>query len=372
MRSEEDLQAALRTLERFAPDPDVVLREVRRQAAGRPRRGARRVMIAPLAAAAPGRRLRLAAPVIAAAAVIAVIATVAVVTAGMPGPHRTAVAGHRVTVGHGVSNRQRSRLDAEVIGLYFPATGAQFSTGAQLEGILEVGSSDIVARCMTKAGYPVPLTPLASAAADAAGFYDNTQFPDLGRISRTGMIAPQGGSSPGPLLHHAGSSRSRFNTDLARCQTAPLTAVSLLDRAGGTLGHYLLPMITRVQASAQVRATLPGLRSCAERHGWPANPYGPPATAINSFTDFADWVFGYLDGAGTRGASTATMLALNRRWARVFVQCGRPTIAVQERLQLARQRVFLRDHHQQVAALEARAVQLVTALEREYGAAGTG
>jgi len=107
------------------------------------------------------------------------------------------------------------------------------------------------------------------------------------------------------------------------------------------------------------------LRACAARYGWPSQPYGAPDSTINSFSDFADWVAGHLDGAGSRGASTAQMDALDRHWGTVFVQCARPTVAVMERLQLAAQAKFLREHQRQFTALAATARADFAAAERQ-------
>jgi hypothetical protein len=112
----------------------------------------------------------------------------------------------------------------------------------------------------------------------------------------------------------------------------------------------LFTIVSQIQASAPVTATIPELRACAARYGWPHEPYGPDRP-INSFGDFVTWVSGYLDGASSRGASAAAMHALDRHWAPIFVQCARPTVAVMEKLQLAAQKTFLRQHQRQFAAL---------------------
>src|SRR6185437_11905023 len=97
-------------------------------------------------------------------------------------------------------------------------------------------------------------------------------------------------------------------------------------------------------------ATLPALRACATRHGRPKDPYGP-ARPINSFSDFVDWVSGHLDGADSRGASTAEMSKLDSYWGKAFVQCARPTVAVMEKLQLTAQAKFLAVHQRQFQVL---------------------
>ncbi len=125
--------------------------------------------------------------------------------------------------------------------------------------------------------------------------------------------------------------------------------------AGRGLTDRWLPILTKIQGSAPVLATLPGLRACAARYGWPSQPYGAPDSRISSFADFVSWVAGHLDGAGSRGATAAELNALDRHWGTVFVRCARPTVAVMEKLQLAAQRTFLHEHQRQFAALVATA-----------------
>jgi hypothetical protein len=136
--------------------------------------------------------------------------------------------------------------------------------------------------------------------------------------------------------------------------------VAPLDSAGQRLGGNVWgSLLGRAETSRPARATLGGLRRYAARYGWPANPYGPPATSIRSFSDFADWVFGHLDGAGSRGASQAAMRQLGRHWTAVFVRCGTATLAAQDRWPAGRRAGFLRQHAQQVRALEALAQRVI-------------
>ena len=140
-----------------------------------------------------------------------------------------------------------------------------------------------------------------------------------------------------------------------RCDMFSRAPFTSMRAASAVLANSWLPIVNTIQASAPVTATLPGLRSCAARYGWPAQPYGAPDSAINSFANFVDWVAGHLDGAASRGASAAQLNALDRHWGAVFVACARPTVAVMEKLQLAAQQTFLREHRRQFAALVATA-----------------
>src|SRR5215467_14529273 len=79
---------------------------------------------------------------------------------------------------------------------------------------------------------------------------------------------------------------------------------------------------------------------------------GNTSAPIRSFADFMDWIAGFLDGAGSRGASVSTMRALARHWTAVFVTCARPIVGVWQRLQLAAQPGFLARHAAQLRKVD--------------------
>jgi hypothetical protein len=257
---------------------------------------------------------------------------------------------------------QRSRLDREVIDDYLPATGAEYATGARLRGIIRGIETISTDSCMRRAGFHIPRT---SAAAIAAGWeqidFDNTQFPDLARAVRTITARPQ-------FKGVNGRRRDAFNLNFGRCYEAAGKPFLPLTKAGDNLGASWWPIVTGVESSARVRATMPALRSCAERYGW---PHSPKAT-IGSFSDFAGWALGHVDYAGMRGADQAKMTSLSRIWWRILVTCGRPAIEVQERLQSAQRAVYIRQHLRAVGALEALVVQVITQADRPGGAAKAG
>jgi hypothetical protein len=89
------------------------------------------------------------------------------------------------------------------------------------------------------------------------------------------------------------------------------------------------------------------------------SPYGAASGPIKSFADFMDWVAGFPDGAGSRGASASTMQALARHWSGVFVTCARPIVGVWQQMQLAAQPGFLGRHASQVRRLDRLAWQLL-------------
>jgi hypothetical protein len=323
---------------------------------------------APPLAGTARRRWRWAAPIAAAAAVAAVAAVLASVSGGHDrGPKATGTspAGAAHPSKHRPASSPLTRnLSTEVLGLYLPATGPQYAAGTQLEGTFKALQLVVTARCLAKAGVQVQRLSVANLAPRyAANYPDNSQFPDLASISRTHAFVP--GTFPVGLRPVAGE-RQAFKRNIGRCQAAATAMFSPLDSASQRLASAWFPLIGQAQTAAPVRATLGRLRSCATRYGWPADPYGPPATSIRSFSDFGDWVFGHLDGAGTRGASPATMRRLDRHWSVIFVRCGRPTLAAQDRWLAARQAGFIRQHEQQLRALEALARRII------QRAAGTG
>jgi hypothetical protein len=317
-----------------------------------------------------GRRRRWIAPIAAAAAV----ALIAAVVASVGGGHHDRTSGsasptrgrpHRVHPA-GLSGRAAARLDNEVLGLFVPATGPQYTAGMQLEGTIQALTVTGTDRCLARHGVTIPVPPAASLAPRYADNYvDNSQFPGLARISRTHVFVP---STYLFQFRPAAGQRQAFHRWFGSCQHdaaarfAPLLAAGqqLNDRAWGTL-------MTRAATAGPVRATLGALRVCAARYGWPSNPYGAPAGAIRSFGDFANWVFGHLDGAGSRGASAATMRRLDRHWSVVFVRCGRPTLAAQDRWLAAAQIGFVRQHQRQVRAAEALARRVLARAQAPAG-----
>lgn len=294
-------------------------------------------------------------PMAAAVAVVAVIGLASAFAAIVPGHGRAAHPAKtfppRVAF--------PANLESGLIGLFVPATGAQYVTGALFSGEYKPLEDDMVSKCMAAHGFRVQA---ASPAEIAQSDWDLTQFPDLGAIQRAGTLP----SYSRPAMPREPEA---YTADLNRCRASSSPFQAML-QAGARLGASWLSIVTRIQGSAPVLATIPKLRACAARYGWPGQPYGAPDSTINSFGDFVDWVAGHLDGAGSRGVPTAEMNALNRRWAVVFIQCARPTVTVMERLQLAAQQAFVREHRRQLTRLVAVARADFTAAERQAGNLG--
>jgi hypothetical protein len=239
-----------------------------------------------------------------------------------------------------------ANLEAGLIGLFVPASGAQYSAGALFGGEYKAAAGKVFARCMAKAGFEVTTPTPASI---ARGNWDLTQFPDLNAIARAGTMPGDG--LPG-VKELTGS--SAYQAAFKRCSATSDSLFFQMTKAGALLASPWIATVTSIQGSAPVLATLPAVRACAARYGWPHDPYGPDRP-INSFADFVDWLVSHLDGASSRGAPAAQAHALDQHWAPIFVRCARPAVTVMEKLQLAAQRTFLRDHQRELAALVATA-----------------
>ena len=237
-------------------------------------------------------------------------------------------------------------LEAGLIGLFVPASGPQYGAGALFGGEYQAAEGKVFARCMAQAGFQVT-TP--APATIARGNWDLTQFPDLNAIAQAGTMPGDG--LPG-VKEPTGS--KAYQAAFKRCSAASDSLFMRTTNAGERLASPWIVTVTNIQGSAPVLAALQAVRACAARYGWPHDPYGPDRP-INSFADFVDWVASHLDGASSRGAPAAQAHALDRHWAPIFVRCARPAVTVMERLQLAAQRTFLRDHRRELAALMATA-----------------
>jgi hypothetical protein len=260
----------------------------------------------------------------------------------------------------GTDRGQPAGAAVEAVDLFVPATGAEFSAGAPLVGTITALKSAAYAICMTRSGFRVPL---ASAADATRQYFDNSQFPDLARISSTGVLNPgllgtASGLSPGSPTPPAGRKKA-FDADDTRCQAAAQQPVRRLLDAGDRLQSPWLHVTTRIESAARVRNALRGFSLCVQQHGTPVSSAG-------SFDGFLAWETGFEAAARSRAAS----IAVDRHWARVFAGCARPTVTIEERLQSAQRAVFLRAHQAQVTAVRALAVQAVAQLKQPRGLGG--
>jgi hypothetical protein len=249
-------------------------------------------------------------------------------------------------------------LVAGLVGLYVPASGAQYSTGALFMGEFRALENKIASRCMAGKGFRLDAS--ATPAELARGDWDLTQYPDLGAIARAGTLASYSiGNTP--------AQSKAYQQALRQCMDVAYAIFRPMESSGrGSLSPWITT-VDEIQASAPVTATLPALRRCAARYGWPSQPYGSPDSTINSFGDFVDWIAGHIDGAASRSASNAQINALNRHWAMVLLQCAPPTVAVMEKLQLAAQRAYLAKNRAQFEKLVATAREDFATAERLAG-----
>jgi hypothetical protein len=235
-----------------------------------------------------------------------------------------------------------ANLTAGLIGMFIPATGAQYSAGAALQGEYTALESQVTSACTTKAGFQVPpMTPESIASQD----WDLTRYPDLSAIAKAGTLP--GDVAPG-ATNVSGS--PAFMAAYKRCDAASDQLFTPMVTVGHKLGGPFLATVAKIQGSAPVLATTPALRACAAKYGLPLDPYGPDEP-INSFADFVAWVSGQVDGAGSSGVPSAALHKLDAQWASVFVRCARPTVTVMEKVQLVAQQSYLASHKEQFAAL---------------------
>lgn len=291
---------------------------------------------------------------------LAAAAAIALVSAGVVVLRQSAdQATARHTTGQRASARaiqrqhdRRRELDALVTDAYAPATGPQYDRGTKLYWMIQAAELPAVARCMAAAGYHISDRP---APFDIGSYADNVQMPDLPRIARTHEFVPLGKAAHNPPSYSKAEQRV-FGT----CwDQASLPFRRLMRVSGGGASATWWKIILRIQGSAQVRVAIPALNACATRYGFPHDPYGNSTAPIKSFADFMDWIAGFMDGAGSRGASFSTLRALARHWTAVFVTCARPIVSVWQRMQLAAQSRFLARHVAQLRTLDQLAWKLL-------------
>jgi hypothetical protein len=242
-----------------------------------------------------------------------------------------------------------ANLTQGLIDEFLTASGAQYTAGAEfMSKVAGSAETTILARCMTAEGASPRSLASLSPAGKFAGAWDLTQFPDLDAIAKAGRL-PGGGETD-----NWQSPYTPTPADIAafqKCSAPANDPFTVMSGYGRTLGDPFLRTVAQIQSSAPpVQATIPALRACASRSGWPRDSAGNDRP-LNSFSDFVTWLSTFLDGPGSRGASYATMEALRQHWGAVFVECARPTVSVMELSQLAAQRSFQATHQTQLAHL---------------------
>jgi hypothetical protein len=344
--ADERLRAAARTATDLFP-PGGELPPLRLPAPPRDPRGAARRHTP----AATGHVRAWLAPLAAAAAVMAVIAGVVLPHEFANGPTSPQPPRPKPSAPYSAAQqKQRRALDALAVEAVAPATGLQYDRGGQLTWMLQALELRVQARCMAGLGYHITgtLPPY-----NLGDFSDNTQMPDLPRIASTHQFVTSGGLV-GP--DYSAAEQKALN---GKCQ-APVAAYKSLLNAYQAINNAWWQIIFRVQASRQVQAAVPALNTCATRYGFPNSPYGQATAPIKTFPDFMNWVAGFLDGAGSRGASAGTMNALSRHWTTVFVTCATPIVDIWQHMLVQAQPSFLHQHAQQIAKLDKQAWRLLS------------
>jgi hypothetical protein len=250
-----------------------------------------------------------------------------------------------------------SALGAEAAHLYLPADGAQLAAAAPLEGDLTARVSAATAACMTRSGFRTEPVTAAQAASQVT---DNTDFPDLTAISQTktfstGYLT----AAQGPPLGMSAARQRAYQVASAHCAAISTRPLAPLAGVAQELNAAWSAVVSRIQASAPVVATLAGWRTCMEAYGAPAAQVSGSSSA-GSFALFLAWE----TGQETRAAGKSAQAAVERYWALAFATCAQATVAVQQRLQLASQQVFLRQHAGQVRLLKILATQLLNSSAR--------
>jgi hypothetical protein len=291
------------------------------------------------------------APLAAAVAVMAVIAGAVLPHEFAAGPASPRPVSHKpATPSSAAQQKQRSALDLLAVEAVAPATGLQYDRGGLLIWMLHTQELRDEARCLTRLGYHIggTLPPFSLGA-----FADNTQMPDLPRIASTHQFVTTGG-----LVNPAYSAAEQTALN-DKCQP-PVAAYTSILNAYQAISNAWWQVIMRVQATRQVQAAIPALNTCATRYGFPNDPYGNASGPIRTFPDFADWVAGFLDGAGSRGASASAMNALARHWAAVFVTCATPIVGIWQGMLAQEQPGFLHQQAQQITQFRERAARYLS------------
>jgi hypothetical protein len=295
------------------------------------------------APAGPGHLRAWLAPLAAAAAVMAVIAGVVLPHEFANRPASPLPARPKPAATYSAAQqKQRRALGALAVEAVAPATGLQYDRGGQLTWMLQALELRAQARCMAGLGYHIngTLPPY-----NLGDFANNTQMPDLPRIASTHQFVV-----PGGLVGSDYPAAEQKALD-GKCR-APVAAYTSLLNAYQAINNAWWQIISQAQASRQVQAAIPALNACAARYGFPNSPYGNAPAPIKTFPDFMDWVAGFLDGAGSRGASPSTMNALARHWTGIFVTCATPIVNIWQRMLVQAQPGFLHQHAPQIARLD--------------------
>jgi len=239
-------------------------------------------------------------------------------------------------------------LARQAIDAYFPATGAQYTSGLAFAWTRQRILASRAGTCLTEAGFPLQAFPKSKRQYQLS-FPDNSQFPDLTQRSRTHEMAPAGGGVRSdrarPWAHAEQHTSSSAATSCVSDYTHSLWR---LDKIANPLAGAWLRKVSSIQSSVPVRAKRSGFVSCLESFGIPAQfAASRGAAGHRMFTGFFAW----MNWIGASNGSPQRYKNQQRLWTPVFVKCARPTVMTTERLQVAAKSKFLHRHARQIATI---------------------
>jgi hypothetical protein len=255
----------------------------------------------------------------------------------------------------GAASRPQSALPTEALDSYFPASGAQYTQGLAFNWTQLKISTRIFNSCMADAGFPQP--PFSEPESSyLRSFPDNSEFPDLAYMARTGSMGQQYYIATNPVAPKTAAGRAAVR----RCKAASANPFPFaqIDRIASPLQNQWLGIISSIENSARVHATQPAFAACLEAHGIPAAYAQGQVSASNPLFD---GYFAWADHLLQTATSTSQQTAEEHRWTPVFVQCARPVVNLVERLQLARRARFFREHARQIREITTLAADLPAA-----------
>jgi len=219
--------------------------------------------------------------------------------------------------------------NASILDSWYPATGAEFTTGAGYEAAVAVLISKKNVQCMAAHGYRY--SGISFQAARQSFMGDNDQFPDLTWIARNKLFLPNGGIGPARSTYSPA-----MTAELQNCSLSSRAQVVKL--AGPTgLSYEWDQIFTKIQSSAVVQRKMRDFGQCL-------SPFGVPPDAAQDFRHFLAWE----TGLQTYHESKASVVAIQHHWAPIFVRCAGPVVKFEESLQLAARRVFLAKHSKEI------------------------
>jgi hypothetical protein len=250
-------------------------------------------------------------------------------------------------------SRSQRLLVKQALDAYFPANGAQYTTGLAFAWTRQRILARQAGGCLADAGVPLSSFPRSKRRYQLS-FPDNGQFPDLPQRMRTHTMAPAAGgvrSDQARPWTHPGKQSAAARA----CMAKHAHTLARLDAVAAPLARAWLKRVAAIQASGPVRTMWPGFVSCLESFGVPARfATSRSPGGYRMFTGFFAW----MNWLGANSASPQRYASQQRLWTPVFVTCATPTEATAERLQMAARTVFVRDHAAKIRRIKNLVVSL--------------